>query len=126
MTMKTAVLAMALLLTATALPSHAQAPALPDTMMKKLMAAVEENDYAAFVEDGIPEFKTGVTPQILERVSRQIAERLKEGYECAYLGEMKQREFKVYLWKATFKDGGDDALIKLVVRDDLVAGFWIQ
>lgn len=126
MTMKSLIFAAAILLIGAVAPSHAQAPALPDTMMKKLMAAVEENDYAAFVEDGIPEFKAGVTPQIVEGVSKQIAERMKEGYDCAYLGEMKQREFKVYLWKATFKDGGDDALLKLVVRDDLVAGFWIQ
>ncbi len=125
MTMKITALATILLLAAT-LPGHAQAPALPDTMMTKLMKAVEENDYAAFVEDGIPEFKAGVTPQILEGVSLQIAARMKEGYTCTYLTEMKQREFNVYLWKVTFMDGGDDALVKLVVRDDLVAGFWIQ
>ena len=125
MTMKITALAALLLLAAT-LPGQAQAPALPETMMTKLMKAVEENDYAAFVEDGIPEFKAGVTPQILEGVSLQIADRMKEGYTCTYLAELKQREFKVYLWKVTFTDGGDDALVKLVVRDDLVAGFWIQ
>ena len=121
------ILALACLLSGPALPCHAQAPAAtPETLMKKLMTAVENNDYASFVADGIPEFKAGVTPQILEGVSLQLADRMKKGYECAYLTELKQKEYKVYLWKAVFKDGGDDALIKMVVRDVQVAGFWIQ
>ena len=124
--MRTTILILAGLLIATALPCNAQAPAAPEALMKKLMTAVENNDYASFVADGIPEFKAGVTPQILEGVSLQIASRMKQGYECVYLTEMKQREFNIYLWKAVFKDGGDDALIKMVVLIDQVAGFWIQ
>lgn len=117
---------LACLLVATARPCHAQAPAVPEALMKKLMTAVENNDYASFVEDSIPEFKGNVTPQIVEGVSTQLAERMKEGYECVYLTEMKQSAFKIYLWKVVFKDLGDDALIKMVVRDDQVAGFWLQ
>ena len=117
---------LACLLVGAALPCNAQAPAVPEALLKKLMTAVENNDYAAFVADGIPEFKAGVTPQIVEGVSKQLSSRMKKGYECAYLVEMKQHEFKVYLWKVIFTDRGDDELIKMVVRDDQVAGFWIQ
>jgi hypothetical protein len=124
--MRTMILILTCLLVGAALPCNAQAPAMPEALMKKLMTAVENNDYASFVADGIPEFKAGVTPQILEGVSQQLASRMKEGYECVYLTELNQSKFKVYLWKAVFKDGGDNALIKLVVRDDQVAGFWIQ
>ena len=124
--MKTMILILACLLVGTALPCSAQAPAIPEALMKKLMTAVESNDYASFVADSIPEFKGNVTPQIVEGVSKQLASRMKEGYECVYLAELKQSEFKVYLWKVVFKDGGDDELIKMVVRDGQVAGFWIQ
>lgn len=124
--MKTTILVLACLLVGAALSCYAQAPAAPEALMKKLMTAVENNDYASFVADSIPEFKAGVTPQIVEGVSQQLADRMKKGYECLYLSELKQKEYKVYLWKAVFKDGGDDALIKMVVRDGQVAGFWIQ
>ena len=124
--MKTMILIFVCLLVGVALPCPAQAPAMPEALMKKLMTAVESNDYAAFVADSIPEFKGSVTPQIVEGVSKQLASRMKEGYECVYLTEMKQSEFKIYLWKVVFKDSGDDALIKMVIRDDQVAGFWIQ
>jgi hypothetical protein len=124
--MRTMILIITCLLIGAALPCHAQAPAVSEALMKKLMTAVENNDYASFVADGIPEFKAGVTPQIVEGVSKQLASRMKEGYECVYLTELTQSKFKVYLWKAVFKDSGDDALIKMVVRDDMVAGFWIQ
>ena len=124
--MKQTIFVLACLLFACALPCLAQAPVAPEALMKKLMAAVERNDYTAFVADGIPEFKAGVTPRILEGVSLQMAGRMKKGYECIYLSELKQKKFEVYLWKAVFKDGGDDALIKMVLRIDQVAGFWIQ
>lgn len=125
--MRTIVLTiLACVLVGAALPGYAQAPAAPEALMKKLLTAVESNDYASFVADGIPEFKAGVTPQIVEGVSQQLSSRMKKGYECVYLTDMKQREFKIYLWKMVFEDEGDDALIKMVVLDGQVAGFWIQ
>jgi hypothetical protein len=72
------ILILTCLLVGAALPCPAQAPAMPEALMKKLMIAVENNDYASFVADGIPEFKAGVTPQILEGVSLQIASRMKQ------------------------------------------------
>jgi hypothetical protein len=120
------VLILAGLLIGAALPCNAQAPAAPEALMRKLMNAVESNDYASFVADGIPEFKRNVTPEVMDDVSKRLAHRMKEGYECIYLTEMNQKEYKVYLWKVAFKDGGDDALIKMVVLIDQLAGFWIQ
>ena len=114
------------LLLGAALPCRGQAPAEPEALMERLMTALENNDYPSFIADSIPEFKQNVTPQVLEDVSSRLASRMKKGYECIYLTEMKQKEYKVYLWKVVFKDAGDDALIKMVMRIDQVAGFWIQ
>ena len=124
--MRTTMAVLACLLIGAALPCHAQAPASPEALMKKLMTAVENNDYATFVADGTPEFKAGLTPQMLEGVSLQLAGRMKAGYEFTALGEMKQQGFKVYLWKMVYKDGGDDSLIRMTMKGSLVAGFLIQ
>ncbi len=95
-------------------------------VLMKLLDAVEAGDYDSFVADGDAAFKAGITKQMLEGVSAQLAPRMKKGYERTYLGQLKQQGCKVYLWKLMFKDGGDDTLAKLVLKDGKVAGFWLQ
>lgn len=95
-------------------------------VLDKLLKAVEANDYESFVADGTDAFKTGITKQMFESVCKQLAPRMKKGYTCSYLGELKQQGCKVYLWKLVYKDGGDDTLAKLVLKDGKVAGFWLQ
>jgi hypothetical protein len=51
---------------------------------------------------------------------------MKKGYECVRLGELTQQGCRVLLWKLAYKDGGDDTLAKLVLKDGKVAGFWLQ
>jgi hypothetical protein len=95
-------------------------------VLEKLLKAVEDNDYNSFVADGNDAFKAGITKQLLQGVSGLFAPRLKKGYECSYLGQLKQQGHTVLLWKITFKDGGDDTLAKLGMKDEKVAGFWLQ
>ena len=95
-------------------------------VLDKLLKAVEANDYESFVADGTDAVKAGLTKQMLEGVSNQLAPRLKKGYTCSYLGELKQQGCQVYLWKLVYKGGGDDTLAKLVLKDGKVAGFWLQ
>lgn len=95
-------------------------------VLDKLLKAVELNDYDNFVADGTDAFKAGLTKQILQGVSEQLAPRMKKGYELSFLGELKQQGCQVRLWKLTYKDGGDDILAKLVLKDGKVAGFWLQ
>jgi hypothetical protein len=95
-------------------------------ILDKLLKAIEANDYTTFVEDGSDAFKAGLTKQMLQGVSNQLSPRMKKGYDCSYLGELKQQGYQVLLWKLTYKDGGDDTLAKLVLKDGKVAGFWLQ
>lgn len=95
-------------------------------MLDKLLEAVEANDYASFVADGNDAFKAGLTKQMLEGVSAQLAPRMQKGYDVSYLGELKQQGCQVHLWKLAYRDGGDDTLAKLVLKDGKVAGFWLQ
>ena len=94
--------------------------------LEKLLRAVEANDFESFVADGIEAFKATLTKETLDGVSAHLAPRLKKGYECSYLGFLKQHGFQVLLWKLTYNDGGDDTLVKLVLKDGKVAGFWLQ
>jgi hypothetical protein len=94
--------------------------------LDKLLKAVQANDYDTFVADGTDQFKAALTKPMLQGVSGQLAPRMKKGCDCSYLGELKQQGCQVFLWKLTFKDGGDDTLVKLVLKDGKVAGFWLQ
>jgi hypothetical protein len=95
-------------------------------VLDKLLKATEANDYDSFVADGTDIFKAALTKQMLQGVSAQLSPRMKKGYQCSYLGELNQQGCRVLLWKLAFKDGGDDTLAKLVLKDGKVAGFWLQ
>jgi hypothetical protein len=95
-------------------------------ILNNLLAAVEANDYAAFLTDASPEVKAGITKQMLEGVSVQVAPHMQQGYEVAYFGNLTQQGCGVYLWKLTYRDKRDDTLAKLVIKDGQVAGFWLQ
>lgn len=111
------------------LTAAAQAPerdTSPEGIMKRLLTALEANNYTGFVSEGDAEFEAGLTKYMVETMSVQLGARMKKGYDLNLLGELKQQGCMVYLWKMTYKDGLDDALIKLVLRRGKVAGFWIQ
>ena len=108
-------------------PCRAGDPAEPGrSTLDKLLRAVEANDYDSFVADANDVFKAALTKPMLQGVSGQLAPRLKKGYACSYLGELTQQGCQVLLWKLTYKDGGDDTLAKLVLKDGKVAAFWLQ
>jgi len=95
-------------------------------LLNNLLTAVENNDYQAFLKDASSEVKAALTKPMLEGVSGQLAPHMKAGYTVTYLGTLSQQGCTVYLWKLTYQDGYDDTLAKLVVRDNQVAGFWLQ
>jgi len=110
-----------------AIPAGAEEPTGPGRpLVVKLLKAIEVNDYDGFIAEGNDAVKAGLTKQMFEGVNGLMAPRMKKGYDYSYLGELKQAECQVYLWKLTFKDGGDDTLVKLVLKDGKVAGFWLQ
>ncbi|MFA6291028.1 MAG: hypothetical protein WC637_04560 [Victivallales bacterium] len=94
--------------------------------LDKLLKAVELNDYDSFVADAGDAFKAALTKPMLQGVSGQLSPRMKKGYACQYIGELSQQGCKVLLWKITYKDGGDDTLAKLVIKEGKVTGFWLQ
>jgi len=124
---KRTVLWMSVIFVAGALSSEAAEPGTQEQqLIVNMLAAVEKNDYEAFLKDASLEMKAGMTKIMLEGVSGQMAPRMKKGYRSSYLGSLNQQGCKVHLWKLTYEAGGDDTLVKLVVRGKQVAGFWLQ
>ncbi len=101
-------------------------PASPDQIQTtKLITAIENDDYDAFIADGNSLF-SGITKDQFDAVSAQISARLKAGYTLVYFGEMKKLNYHVTVWKVSYKDGGDDDLAELSVKNGKVGGFWIR
>ena len=60
------------------------------------------------------------------RVKKSLLSTVNFGTHAVKHGQLKQQGCQVHLWKLVFKDGGDDTLAKLVLKDGRVAGFWLQ
>ena len=67
-----------------------------------------------------------MTPQLMDAVSQQFGERLQHVDAVSYLCELNEKGCKVYLWKITFKVGGDDVVVRLAVQSQKVAGFFFE
>jgi hypothetical protein len=97
-----------------------------DFILNKILNAVENNDLDNFVMDGDNQFKAAITKQMFDGLNAVIAPRMKKGYKIVPLGTLNQQGCQVYLRKLVFKDGNDDILVKLALRNSKVAGFWFQ
>jgi hypothetical protein len=90
--------------------------------LDRMLTAVEKNDYDTFVADTSADYKATLTTKIVADMSERLATRMKKGYDAIFLTELKQRGQKAYLWKLTFKDGGDDWTVKIWLKDGKVTG----
>jgi len=97
-----------------------------DVILTKILNAVENNDLNNFVIDGDNQFKAAITKQMFDGLNAMIAPRMKKGYKIVSLGTLNQQGCQIYLRKLVFKDGNDDILVKLALRNGKVAGFWFQ
>ena len=110
---------------AQALPS-AQAPQATVSTMKRMVSAIQANSLPDFVAPGDEAFQAGMTKEMLSSINQSLASRLGQGYSSTFLTRLKQQGFEVYVWKLEFKDGNDDVLVFLAVKDGKVGGFWLR
>lgn len=103
----------------------AEAPADARTAVDQLVGALVAGDHAAFVAGGDEAFR-GFKKEPFDAVCVQIAPLFKKGYETTYLGDLKQKGYAVTLWKFSFKDGSDDLLGTLSLKNGKIGGFWIK
>lgn len=93
--------------------------------LKTILDAIASRDYELFTTVGDSGYKAGITKQMFEGVSEQLAPRMEEGYSTTYLGDLKQGDYQIYLWKLSFVDGGDEFVARLTLSGDKVAGILI-
>ncbi len=92
-----------------------------------LLTAIATNNYDALIANAAPALKSRITKETFTQVTTQLSPRLKKGYNLHYLGSInKQQGVVFFLWKITYKDGGDEMLARLVIQENKVAGFWFQ
>lgn len=107
-------------------PSLANEPsAASAAAFQNIVKALTSDDYELFIAEGDAAFR-GLKKPMFESVVTQLAPRFEAGYETTYLGQMRQKGYEVTLWKFAFKDGGDDMLGTLSLKDGKVGGFWIK
>lgn len=107
-------------------PQLAVAPPPAETTMKSMISAIRANSLPDFVAPGDQAFQAGMTKEMLGSINQSLASRLTEGYTSAFLTKMDQQGFEVYVWKLVFKDGNDDVLVFMAVKDGKVGGFWLR
>jgi hypothetical protein len=104
----------------------AQAPAAVETILNNMLSAMQTGSLEEFSAAGDASFKAAMTKELLNGVSAQVASRLKEGYTSTFLGTVKQQGYVIYLWRLEFKDGKDDRLVTMPVKDGKVGGFFLR
>lgn len=103
-----------------------QAPQDVETTMKNMLAATQSKSLNDFVAGGDASFRSTMTQPMLDSFSALFAPRLNQGYSASFLARLNQGGYSIYLWKLEFKDGGDDRLVTLVVKDGKVTGFFLR
>jgi hypothetical protein len=95
-------------------------------ILSQLMLAISQDNYTAFVSNGNPQFKRGITKQAFGSVTNQVGNLIQSGYKAEYLAELNQQGNKVHLWKISYDESNENTLAKLIIIENKVAGFWLQ
>jgi hypothetical protein len=105
----------------------AEAPKKEAEVAAKLIAAIVKSDYETFILDGEERFRQQ-TPkgQFENLVVEPLAPKLQAEHTLSYLGDFKQKGYRITLWKLGFKDGRDDLLAWLSMKDGKVGMFFIR
>ncbi len=107
--------------------AFAQAPpASMDATLKTMLGAIQSGSLADFVAAGDASFKSKMTKEMLAGVSAQLGPRLNQGYTPTFFGTVNEQGYIVYIWKLEFKDGKDDRLVTMAVKDGKVGGFFLR
>lgn len=105
--------------------AFAQVPQAVEETMKRMLSAAQANALDDFVAQADPVARSGMTKQ-MQDINHEVGPRIKAGYAATYWGRLSQGGYEVHVWKLDFRDGKDDYLVTLAVRDGKVAGMWVH
>lgn len=113
-----------------ALPSLAIAENAPSKSAEQLfqnqMTALTSSDYETFFAHTDDAFKQAVPPDQFASLSEALSGHFAAGYEAENLGVLRQEGLLIHLWKVTPHQADTDYLVKMALRGNTIAGFWIQ
>jgi hypothetical protein len=93
--------------------------------LQTILSAIKTGNYEQFLTVGDDNYKTGISKEMFDAVSGQLAPRLTLGYNITYFGNLKQMKYQIYLWKLSFADGGDEFVARMAINGDKVGGILI-
>jgi hypothetical protein len=105
---------------------HAADSAQAEKIFKSLLAAQTAKDYNAFVADATDNLKAALTKTQFDASSDLMIQRTSGGYDTTFLGELNQHGYQVFLYRLRFKDGGNDMLGTMSLKDDKVGGIFFK
>jgi hypothetical protein len=97
-----------------------------EKIFKNLLAAQTAKDYDAFVADAADNLKAALTKTQFDAASNFMNARTGGGYDLTFLGELNQHGYQVFLYRLRCKDGGDDILGTMSLKDDKVGGIYFK
>lgn len=113
-----------------ALPSLAIAETAPSESVEQLsqnqMTALTASDYQAFFAHTDDAFQQAVPPDQFASLSDALSDHFTAGYDAESLGVLRQEGLLIHLWKVTPHQADTDYLVKMALRGNTIAGFWIQ
>jgi hypothetical protein len=121
---RTALLASLFFLPSSALRAADNAQA--EKIFNSLLAAQTAKDYDAFIADADDNLKAALTKTQFDASSNLMNKRTSGGYDTTFLGELNQHGYQVFLYRLHFKDGGDDILGTMSLKDDKVGGIYFK
>jgi hypothetical protein len=105
---------------------HAADNTQAEKIFKSLIAAQTAKDYDAFVADADDNLKAALTKTQFDASSNFMIKRTSGGYDTTFLGELNQHGYQIFLYRLRFKDGGDDILGTMSLKDDKVGGIYFK
>jgi hypothetical protein len=94
-----------------------------DITLNQMFDAIQTRSYDRFIADGDARFRNGFTEKMFGDLAARLGPRLQQGFSLAFLTTLHQQDYVVYVWKLAFKDGKDDFLVSLFIKNGNVTGF---
>ncbi|KIN14582.1 hypothetical protein RO22_14290 [Halomonas sp. KHS3] len=95
-------------------------------LFRSQIDAIASESYEQFMDHADANFRQSISQDQFGALSESLSPRLVDGYQSEYLGALNQDGFNVHLWKMTLASSDSDNLVKMAMRENEIAGFWIQ
>lgn len=97
-----------------------------EALLHSQIDAITSNDYQKFMEHTDATFRQAISEEQFDALIKSLSSTFEGGYQSEYLGTLNQQEFNVHLWKVMPSNSASDNLVKMAMRENEIAGFWIE